>query len=293
MKNIRILFFSIALLLSCAVNAQKTFPLPEVPKILTTPEERANYLALHYWDRYDFNDTSLIGDEDISEQGFSNFISIMPYVTKKEEAFGQLAANLEKNARMLRYFAGLGEKYLSAPQSPVYDENLYILMLEKIIALPNIQEKDRSNYTFDLKMAKKNRIGTTATDFEFLMRNGKHSRLSNVESDYLLLFFGDPECDVCNDTKKELLASPIVNKQLSNGKLKILYVCVEGETKAWKNSPTQGKGWIDACDKKGLIYDKQLYDLPGLPVLYLLDKEHRIMMKDVHHQQIFRFLSSL
>lgn len=293
MKQIRILLFSIALLFSCAVNAQKSFPLPEVPKILTTPEERANYLAFHYWDRYDFNDTSLIGDKDISEQGFSNFISIMPYVTKKDEAFEQLAQHLEKNARMLRYFMGLGEKYLSAPQSPVYNENLYILMLEKITALPNISNKDRSNYTFDLKMAKKNRIGAIATNFEFLMRNGKRSTLSKVDSEYLILFFGDPECDVCVQTKRELLASQILKEQISNNRIKILYVCVEGKTNAWKNSPTPNNGWIDACDDKEAIYDKQLYDLPGLPILYLLDKEQRVMMKEVHHEQILRFLKTL
>ena len=66
---------------------QTTFPLPAVPDTLTTRTDRANYLALHYWDNIDFNDSTLIGNEDISEQGFCNFISIMPYVTQQREAF--------------------------------------------------------------------------------------------------------------------------------------------------------------------------------------------------------------
>ena len=133
-KDMKIQHLLIALALVLAVSAHsvaqtKTFPLPQVPSALNTPQSRANYLALHYWDRYDFKDNTLIGDKDVSEQGFSNFISIMPYVTEREAAFDTLAAHLMTNARMLRYFIGLGEKYLAEPLSPIYDEALYILML--------------------------------------------------------------------------------------------------------------------------------------------------------------------
>ncbi len=292
MRHTHTILLIIALLLPIGVMAQETFTLPEVPKILKTPTERANYLALHYWDNYDFTNVALIGNEDISEQGFSNFISIMPYVTEKEAAFEQLAKRMSENEKMLRYFMGIGDKYLSSPHSPVYNEELYILMLEKVVALPQIAKKDKENYTFDLKMAKKNRVGSIATDFEFLERDGKHRRLSEVKGEYLLLFFGDPECDVCVDTKEQLLASPLFRKYTANGRLKVVYICVEGKTNAWKKTPAP-EGWIDACDEKEAIYDKQLYNLPGLPILYLLDENQRIMMKEIHHEHLLSFLTKL
>lgn len=291
MKNMKRIFSIILLLIPLSLLSQNSFPLPDVPQTLKGAEARANYLAAHYWDRYDFGNVGLIGNKDISEQGFSNFISIMPYVSEKEKAFEQLASRLVPNSRMLLYFMGLGIKYLAEPLSPVYNEDLYILFLEKIVAQQGISERDYEDANFDLKMAKKNRVGTKAANFTFLKRDGKRGELARTHGEYILLFFGDPECDVCSDTKKEIMSSALLNGLVDSEELTILSVCVEGKTDAWQQTPVPVK-WIDACDDKQMIYEKQLYDIPGLPVLYLLDKEHKVIMKNVqvsHVEQFFLF----
>lgn len=291
MKRTGFVEFLSLLLLFVPVLAmgQGVFPLPDVPKELKGPDARANYLALHYWDRYDFGDNTLIGNKDISEQGFSNFISIMPYVTEKDAAFGQLAASLVRNPKMLDYFVALGVKYLNEPASPVYNEPLYILMLEKILQQPSLAVGQRHEFGFDLEMARKNRVGEVAADFSFLTRAGKRSSLLKTKGEYILLFFGDPECDFCTTAKEELLASPLFNSLVSDGRLKVLYVCVEGRTEAWEKACAP-QGWIDACDDKGVIYENLLYELPGLPVLYLLDSKHRVLLKNVFAGDIERYL---
>ena len=69
----------------------------------------------------------------------------------------------------------------------------------------------------------------------------------------------------------------------------MLSVCVEGKTDAWKNG-RMPKGWIDACDEGQVIYEDLLYEIPGLPVLLLLDKEHRVLMKNVYPGMVESFL---
>lgn len=289
----RKLFLVILFFLPIAAVAQNAgFPLPDVPQTLKGPEARANYLALHYWDKYDFDDYSLIGNKDISEQGFSNFISIMPYVTEKEAAFDNFASSIAANVKMLRYFMALGEKYLAEPMSPLYDESLYILLLEKVNELEGLDEANKEQFAFDLRMAKKNRLHTEAADFSYLTREGKRGRLSRVKSEYTLLFLGDPECEVCSIVKGELLDSPVFNDFVGSGRLKVLFVCVEGKTEAWMNAPAP-PDWIDACDDKGVIYEKLLYDIPGLPVLYLLDSDKRVVLKNASAGQIKEYLIQL
>lgn len=288
MKNIKRIFSIILLFIPFSLLAQNSFPLPDVPQTLKGPEVRANYLALHYWDRYDFGDVGLIGNKDISEQGFSNFISIMPYVSEKDKAFDVLASRLVPNSRMLQYFMGLGIKYLAEPLSPVYNEDLYILFLEKIVAQQGISERDYEDANFDLKMAKKNRVGTKAANFTFLKRNGKRWELEKVDGEYIMLFFGDPDCDICCDTKEEIISSTLLNRMVDSGVLTVLSVCVEGKTDIWEKTPAPS-GWIDACDDKQVIYEKLLYDIPGLPILYLLDKEHKVLMKNVQVSHIVDF----
>ena len=268
------LFFFLPLL-----AAAQGFPLPDVPKEVKGVEARANYLALHYWDRYDFTDNTLIGNVDISEQGFSNFISIMPYVTDKDAAFAQLAVNIASNQRMADYFVALGMKYLYEQASPVYDEGLYILMLEKILEQPALPENLRQEFGFDLKMANMNRVGSVAADFSFLSRAGERSTLLKTKGEYILLFLGDPECDYCTEAKEQLLAMPVFGRLVADGSLKVLQVCVEGMSDAWKEYRAPER-WIDACDDRMEIHKGLLYEIPGLPVLYLLDKNHRVLLKN-------------
>ena len=281
-----ILFFVQPLLVAAQDGS---FPLPDVPKELRGPEARANYLALHYWDRYDFSDDRLIGSKEVTEQGFSNFISIMPYVTEKGAAFGRLAERLVGNGRMLDYFVALGVKYLYEPASPIYDDALYILMLEKVLEQESLSEKHRQEFGFDLRMARKNRVGSVAADFSFITKDGKNSTLHKTKGEYLLLFLGDPECEYCVETKEKLLALPAFMRLVDSGRLKVLSVCVEGKTDAWKNG-RMPKGWIDACDEGQVIYEDLLYEIPGLPVLLLLDKEHRVLMKNVYPGMVESFL---
>ena len=95
MKNIKRVFSIIFLLIPFFLFAQNGFPLPDVPQSLKGPELRANYLALHYWDRYDFGNDALIGNKEISEQGFSNFISIMPFFRKFAYVRGKELINVD------------------------------------------------------------------------------------------------------------------------------------------------------------------------------------------------------
>ena len=90
-------------------QAQRTteeFRLPEVPVLLTDPAERAAYLAVHYWDYFNFADTTLISRPEITEQAFVDFISILHHDTlflpdkegARRTAFG--AGRADRHARL-------------------------------------------------------------------------------------------------------------------------------------------------------------------------------------------------
>lgn len=49
--------------------------------------------------------------------------------------------------------------------------------------------------------------------------------------------------------------------------------------------------WINGYDKTGLVNDKQLYDLKALPTLYLLDREKKVILKDVTIEVIIDYLT--
>ena len=279
--------------LSTVVNSlgSEVFPLPSVPDSLVTAKSRANYLALHYWDNIDFNDSTIIGNEDISEQGFSNFISIMPYVTQKEVAFAEFVSKISLKPDVQDYFMAVAKKYLAESQSPVFNEELYITMLQSLLSSDMLDSARRAKYSVILNTEMKNRVGKVATDFEFMLRDGGRGRLSEINAKYILVFFSDPDCDRCNSVKAQIDASAVVRIKLLLGDLALLSVCIEGDTDAWKRIKTPDE-WIDACDEKCAIYDQELYDIPGLPSFYLLDSSHRVILRDVHFQLVENFLDN-
>ena len=76
---------------------------------------------------------------------------------------------------------------------------------------------------------------------------------------------------------------------LDSGRLKLLSVCVEGNTVEWEDQILP-ENWIDACDEALRISDREIYDLPTMPVLYLLDKNQRVLLKNASLEKIEGFL---
>lgn len=280
-------------LVSCShAQQQKTkeFRLPDVPVTLTAPEDRAAYLSLHYWDHFDFADTSLISRPEITEQVFVDFISILPHTPKAQEAVDTLFRRALADREMLYHFISLGDKYLYEPNSPMHDEELHILFLRALVNHPGLEETDRIRPRHLLEMALKNRPGDVATDFTVVCRDGRSRRLSDIKAGYVLVYFNDPDCEDCHRVKELLTLSPVVNDLLESGRLKLLSVCVEGKTPAWEKAEFPA-GWIDGYDADQRLTREQVYDLKAMPTLYLLDAEKRVILKDASFEQVEERLS--
>ena len=77
--KIRTYLLLLFLMNTLAMNAQeRSFVYPIIPDSLQTIEERANFLCEHYWDNFDFKDTLQLNDPNLAEQGFVNFIDLLP-----------------------------------------------------------------------------------------------------------------------------------------------------------------------------------------------------------------------
>lgn len=133
----------------------KEFHLPDVPVTLTAPEDRADYLSLHYWDHFDFADTSLISRPEITEQVFVDFISVLPYSSKAQTAVDTLFCRALVSNEMIEHFIALTDKYLYEPNSPMHNEELHILFLRALVNNPDLGELDKMRPRHQLEMALK------------------------------------------------------------------------------------------------------------------------------------------
>lgn len=270
---------------------ERKFPHPNIPQGVTTASERTDYMALHYWDLYDFNDLSLIDNEEISEQGFIDFINLICNTTHQVEAFDILASRLTTNNKMLDYFIDMADRHLAEPQSPIYNEELYIMLLESITANGEIEPIKIEQISYYLELAKTNRIGTIAADIELLLRDGTYCNLSDIHGTYILLYLGDPDCNVCEEAKEQLLSSEVITSKVATHQLTIVSVCIEGKSDKWLSTPAPCQ-WIDACDEHQAVYEEEIYEIARTPSFYLLDSDHRVVLRDVHADYVIDYLQS-
>ena len=250
-----------------------SFPFPVIPEVLTSPEDRKSYLLIHYWDQFDFADTTLVNNRDVTEQGFVNFIALLADGTTPEELTRESLEN---------WCAGFVGK------SPFYNEALYGMYLEALLSKLPQTDAMRSAYRFKLELVRRNNVGDKATDFVYYLSDGSRHTLAAtpVKSNRLLLMFYDPECESCHEVLLQMAADTALAEAVRTGKLSVLAVYTEGNDEAWRKAlPDMPEGWMVGTDREA-VKDGALYDLKAMPSLYLLDGKKTVLLKDAAYEKI-------
>lgn len=302
-KLIIIVAFSVALA-ACAGKADKQanatsaqqsgFTLPSVPASIHRPEQRAAFLATHYWEKFNFTDTTLLTtDSDDIEQAFSNFTALLPvtdYATASS-AVAKLMSLASATPSMFNHFYDLADKYFHDVNSPSHCDEYFIPVLQAVIASPLVPAEEKIRPRYQLRMALKNRIGTPATDFAYTLRDGTVHRLSQVSSTFTILYFNRPDCNDCRTAARYIASSQVLNDLHDSGILSILAIYPDGNTATWRKAQYPGI-FINGCDSGKKIDATEAYDLRAIPCLYLLDSSRHVVLKDARVEAIEQYLIS-
>lgn len=261
----------------------KQIVMPSMPTMLTTPEQRADFLVRHYWDNVNFADTNYIHHPEITEQAWANYCDLLTRVplSTTREALHKLIKKAGADKKVLNYMSDLADKYLYDPNSPMRNEEFYIPVLEELIASPKLEDIEKVRPKARLELANKNRIGTKAINFTYTLRSGGKGQLHQLSTDYILIFINNPGCHACSETINALKTSQTINDFLNRKKLTLLSVYPDEEIAEWTRHLIDfPSNWINSYDKELKIRDQQLYDLKAIPTLYLVDKNKIVLLKD-------------
>lgn len=276
-----------------------TFVLPDIPEAISDSEDRAKYLVMHYWDRFDFSNTTLIQRPDITEQAFVDYINILNYVPNENtgESIRATLKKAEADTAMYVHFSSLFEKYFYDPNSPFRNEEFYIPVLNEITKSSILSDEVKSVYQFQLDMAMKNRVGDKANNFSYTVASGQTSSLYGLQSDYTLLMFSNPGCPSCEAVTAQLNSSGPLIAALSRNSpnrtmLTILTLYPDADINEWlTHLPQMPSKWVHAYDKDLQITHQRLYDIKAIPTLYLLDKDKRVILKDTSIEAVESFFT--
>ena len=271
-------------------NEEAAFPLPTVPPMITDPHDIITYLSIHFWDLYDFSDNTLIEQPDITEQGFVDYVQLLNQLSPKdaEKSINTMLDKAKPYPTMYDHFARLYEKYFYDPNSPFRNEQLYTPAVKHLVESGVLSKDLQMIFSFQQEMMQKNNVGTKATNFAYTLANGDKKMMHDLQSNYLILFFTNPNCPSCASTTEQLVNSSILQDVFSqnmpnNKMLTVLSIYPDGNVDEWRNAlpsmPQQH--WVNSYDDGEVIFGNLLYDIKAIPTLYLLDKNKKVILKDV------------
>ena len=264
--------------------------LPEIPDYLQNESDRTEFLLLHYWDNYDFQDPSVFVEGDAT-LGYFYVMSECSYEAS-DESIKSTLQKASKNDRIFSLFIDTYRVYLFNQESYFCDYERYLAVTEFVINDEKINEYAKYDFLLEKQIIEANRIGDKATDFIVFDKNGNQIELFNIDSEYLILFFNNPDCGICMKTKDNLANSEIINSLEDTGNLKVFAICPYNEQELWEATMYPDK-WINGYDKIQRINNERLYYLLESSSIYLLDKNKKVLKKDIRFDLLEEYLKCL
>jgi len=172
-------------------------------------------------------------------------------------------------------------KIYSNPNSSFRNEVFYDKILKAQMDSKWYTAMDKQEVLYRLHLLHQNDVGDLANDFEYRTPGGQKNSMFNLEADYLLLFFYNPECEACKEMTQALKHSSFIEKVTATGRLKIFCVYTDMDLSAWyRHLHEYPSLWIQGRDQDEYLYKHDIYDLRAIPTLYLLNRNKKVILKD-------------
>lgn len=284
------------LLLSSIVELARS--IPEMPQeYYQNRDLYQKYVVEHYFDHFPWNDPRIfktpIGDDKIKD-----FCNIIYQLDRKDlDTFVVAALNAARiNEQSLYLFYDKVEKILGSNISPYKVEHTYIKMLQNILTYPNLGENRQRRCSRELGIINKNLEGDLVPDFRIVMGNGDTTSLYDIQCDYMLLYLQHPTCPTCREVRGKMANYPALNSAIAKKNISVLTVYFEDDAEVWANylkSPEANPNYLHGWNFDQTIEDNQLYDTRTIPYMFLLDKDKKVIRKDILYNEIEDYVKRL
>lgn len=250
-------------------------PSPEPP---ADSVRRLAGLAEHDWDSFNWNDARWTAEESALEGAFMFWADLLGRIPEAARLSGTLLHKVDSHLRLLLLDAA--GYFWQHPGSMFRNEELLIPMLEAAIAAPGIGDIRKARLRARLASALRNRPGTRAADFTYTTGDGTRGTLQSFKAEYTLVIFYTPGCPECGRIEESIQRSEVFAPLIASGRLKMLAIYPGKDIEAWREHlPQMPAGWTAGhapMEKDGTA----AYDLPGIPALYLLDRDKTVLVRN-------------
>lgn len=293
--------------------AMKDVEIPESPKNVDGTVDSlfaGKYYKAHYWDHFDLSDERILRTPIFESKLKFYFDKMMLQIadTVSMEA-DKLLAKTNGNKDMFRFICHYVTYNFERSQIMCMD-GVFVHMIEKYYKTGKASWV--SSETLNKMIERSDKLkpllcGTKLENITLPDTAGKWHNLYELKGDVTILYFWDATCSHCK--KQTPILKELYETYLKPKGIEVFAVEGELEDKEWKKYVKENNlPWINVSDNPDLntnaqkyIVDlkltdlnslnfRQTFDLYSYPVMYVLDKDKKVIAKKIGAEQLKDFL---
>jgi peroxiredoxin len=258
------------------------------------------YYKSHYWDGINFADERLLRTPAmVFENRFDRYFKeiVFPAPDSISKAADQIFKTAVKNKEMFKF---LMSKLIQRYINPEYmgQDAVYVHLFNNYVVSGQVDwyDEKQKKYLFDRGYSLiANTIGEKAAPLELVDTAGSPQSLYNIKSNYVVICFWDATCGHCKEVVPKV--DSIFQAKWKQQGITLLGVMTDGGKQSWLEYIRTHNltGWVHAYEPDeqrkadaaaGRANYRQLYDVVTTPKLFLLDKDKRIIAKQLTYDQL-------
>lgn len=252
-----------------------------------------NYNKDHFFDNIDLTDERILRTPILYarlETFFSNVVIQYPDSINRE--IDKIIRKCESAPKVFQFVSVFLFNHFR--ESEIMGHDAVMVKLADDIYLSGKADWTTKEFRDDLAkqvgLLRNNLIGMTAKDLVMNSYSGKFVSLHDVEKDFTILYFWEPDCGHCKEATPRL--KEYYEKAGSQG-VEVFAVCTTDNKEEWsKYIEENGLKWINGWDPDRKSYFDFYYNVQSTPMIYILDRNKKIIAKKLAIDDIPAFIEN-
>lgn len=270
--------------------------IPEAPKLANGKIDSTfayYYYKNHFFDNVNFQDDGLVRTPVFHDRLARFFKDVLPQMPDSISAEAdKIIAKAAGTNEMFKYLVFYVTNYTETSKVMGMDA-AFVHMVDQYYATKKaywVDENQLLKITERAKLLKPILLGKAAPEMSLTDTFGKIHTLSKIQANYTLICFWDPDCGHCK-TEVPALYKTWGELKKKGIDIKVYGVACTVEDDKWRKFiKEKGLNWINVIDLPG---SRARYDIYSTPVLYLLDKDKKIVAKRIGHDNLEEIITRL
>jgi len=254
-----------------------------------------HYYKYHFFDNFDFSDERLLRTP-IYHRKLDDYIHkwTIQYPDSIIKAVDRVVSLARANHEIFKYtVAYLLNEYASNKIMGM--DAVYVHIAEKYYLSGEadwIGEEQLDKIRKDALALKPLLLGKTAPNVIVRDRAGNWRSLNDVQAKYTILYFWDSDCGTCRKETPKLYDYYLKVKKKG---VEVFAVSIELLRENWESFIDEHHmtEWINCIDDKEETNFRYVYNIKGTPLIFLLDKDKKIVAKRLSVEQLEQYLDRL